>query len=839
MQHYDVIVAGCGPVGALLTVLLGSAGVRVLNVDRDTAPYSAPRAVAADDATLRQIGAQCTGIARWLHESSLHCPIDLRTGPPTDPKSWSVIGPEPPVLVPATGFMDTLFLHQPDFERQLRARIAQLPTAKLQLGTAITGYRVRNPATDALNAARIAVTLETVAEAISTAKAAAASAPEPSASPERSSTVSGTASTVTARYLVGADGGASTVRRLMGAGFEGSSFPDEPWVVVDVETEDPAVLAGWRCFNFICDTARPFVHVPLPGNSCGRRFEFMLLAGEKPDAMATREAACALLRTHARVDPAALRLRRIAVYTFHARMATSWRAGPVLLAGDAAHCMPPFRGQGMCAGLRDAAALSWRLAHVIHGHAAEEALLPSYEVERRAHVQSVVAVAALMGRLITIRNRPIALLRNLAFGCAYRCPLTHGHIKTPFAPPAAIKAGLIHAAARGGGGGAGGGAAALVGFAGLGSASPRALAAVPAPPAAAPGTATAGAAAMPATASSASSGAGQLLLSAPSCGGAGEPLPNAPVVYVTAAGRHIRGRLDEFLTPDGPALLRLAAAVSAAAAVGVPEAADVSAGGAEPAAAAIAKLGRARSTRVSGSARSEPHAAPAPPVASCHAPPWVVLLAPHTIRGSADDLFRMRDLRERARQAFGDAVVVVQMLPGCGGASRARLHASIVLQKLGAGGSSAKPIHPHAQRIAAGLNEHRGSFTDIVNRLDVVAKPEPLRPATALSELDDREEIWCAGSDVALVDIDGSIGEWLRTAANGADMIAVRPDRVVYGTYKMEISGSRAARRLPRACDYPLVWITCAILLALLVQQLCARWAQQWYYRLQLAFRLA
>lgn len=799
MQHYDVVVAGCGPVGALLSLLLASSGVRVLNVDRDTAPYSAPRAVAADDATLRQIGAQCTGLARWLHESSLHCPIDLRTGPPTDPRSWSVIGPEPPRLVPETGFMDTLFLHQPDFEAQLRGRLVRNPNATLQLGKAMTGFRLLAADSGASKAARVAVTLEDISSASSTA--------------------------VTARFLVGADGGASTVRRLMGAGFEGSSFPDEPWVVVDVETEDADVLATWTCFNFICDTGRPFVHVPLPGNSCGRRFEFMLLAGEKPDDMSTREAAAALLRKHARVDPAALRLRRIAVYTFHARMATTWRVGPVLLAGDAAHCMPPFRGQGMCAGLRDAAALSWRLAHIIGGHADEEALLPSYETERRAHVASIVRVAALMGRLITIRNKPIALLRNLAFGFAYRCPLTHAHIKTPFTPSSAVRDGLIHGAAVGAvptalrkpepdsvGGVSGAGAAA-----GGGSTTAK-------PSAANDGTASGS----ERSAGDRSAGVAGYC----ECGAVGQPLPNFPVVYVTAGGRHIRGRFDEFLTHDGPQLLAaVAAAATAATSAGTPatarSAAEATGGaGALPAASGLSPRDPVRGVDLRASAVASEQCAQALPAA--YAPPWIVLLGPHTIRRLETGGRGAKQLRAAARAAFGDAVVIVQMLPGSGGASRAKLHST---------GIPASSLHPQGRCVRAQLSEPMEISAPQVMDKSVRVERQELRAATDRSEIDPTQEAaWCDAADVAFVDIDGAVSHWLRGQASNADVAIVRPDRVVYGAYLTATAAASAlseptGRGFRRRSD--MTWVHVCLIFACLgavcavVANLCARTVTQ------------
>jgi hypothetical protein len=247
------------------------------------------------------------------------------------------------------------------------------------------------------------------------------------------------------RYLFGADGGASFVRRALGIPFEGESYPDEPWLVVDVETSDADIIARWQAFNFICDPARPFVHVPLPGPRCGRRFEFLLNRWEDAEAM-TSPSSIATILASIHVDVNAVRVVRATVYTFHARQARTWRHGNVVLLGDAAHCLPPFRGQGMCAGMRDAANLCWKVATALSlpvDCSGVKTLLRSYQTERQAHLRAVLAITLAMGQLIMLRSPPLAAVRNLVFSVLNAIPVTSGLMKMPFAPPKACNEGLL------------------------------------------------------------------------------------------------------------------------------------------------------------------------------------------------------------------------------------------------------------------------------------------------------------------------------------------------------------------------------------------------------------
>jgi 3-(3-hydroxy-phenyl)propionate hydroxylase len=160
-----------------------------------------------------------------------------------------------------------------------------------------------------------------------------------------------------------------------------------------------------------CDPARPTTYIPMVGTR--HRWEFMLLPGEDPAAIARPEKVWQLLKFW-NVEPREARIERAVVYTFHSALATQWRRGNLLLAGDAAHQMPPFLGQGLCSGIRDANNLAWKLGMVIEGEAPSN-LLASYESERSAHVRNFIELAVKLGEVIQAIDPEKARRRDLDF----------------------------------------------------------------------------------------------------------------------------------------------------------------------------------------------------------------------------------------------------------------------------------------------------------------------------------------------------------------------------------------------------------------------------------------
>jgi 3-(3-hydroxy-phenyl)propionate hydroxylase len=249
----------------------------------------------------------------------------------------------------------TMFV-QPELEAILRARIASMAGVDARFGALVTRFQADDGVT---------VTFEH----------------------------NGTTQHAHGRYLVGCDGASSFVRRALATQMEDLGF-DEPWVVVDTRMKRDIGLPSHIAYQF-CDPRRPTTCVPAgPGR---RRWEFMLLPGESRETMGAWDAVWPLLEPWGGRD--ALEPVRLAVYRFHALTARRWRVGPVLLAGDAAHQTPPFMGQGLCSGVRDAASLAWRLDRILAG-AASDALLDSYQEERAPHFRHVVETSVAMGRIV-------------------------------------------------------------------------------------------------------------------------------------------------------------------------------------------------------------------------------------------------------------------------------------------------------------------------------------------------------------------------------------------------------------------------------------------------------
>jgi 2-polyprenyl-6-methoxyphenol hydroxylase-like FAD-dependent oxidoreductase len=260
--------------------------------------------------------------------------------------------------------------HQPRLEAALEARARSFPHVRVLRGFDAHGLR------DAGNVVRV------------------------SARSER-----GTPLEVTARWAVGCDGANSFVRQAIGAGWSDLGFAHD-WLVVDVI---PHEARPWSPLNWqLCDPARPTTLVS--GGPGRRRWEFMRLPHERLEELNSREMAWKLLAPWD-VRPENATLERHAVYAFRGCVADRWRCGRVLLAGDAAHLMPPFAGQGMCSGLRDAANLAWKLDLVLRCLAGD-ALLDSYESERAPHARQIVEFSIALGRVICISDPSEAAARD-------------------------------------------------------------------------------------------------------------------------------------------------------------------------------------------------------------------------------------------------------------------------------------------------------------------------------------------------------------------------------------------------------------------------------------------
>jgi 3-(3-hydroxy-phenyl)propionate hydroxylase len=214
-----------------------------------------------------------------------------------------------------------------------------------------------------------------------------------------------------ARYVVGCDGARSLVRHAIGSRRVDLGL-HQPWLVVDLlcKPDSPRVKALPDYTVQLCDPARPMTVVSVGGDR--RRWEIMLMPGDDPERLTDPDIFWPMMVRW--VGPEDAHLERAAVYTFHSVVQEGWRKGRLLLAGDACHQTPPFLGQGMCAGLRDAANLAWKLATIVKD-GAPEALLDTYESERLPHVRTFIELAVKLGAVLQETDREAAARRDRRF----------------------------------------------------------------------------------------------------------------------------------------------------------------------------------------------------------------------------------------------------------------------------------------------------------------------------------------------------------------------------------------------------------------------------------------
>jgi 3-(3-hydroxy-phenyl)propionate hydroxylase len=327
LQDYDVVVAGLGPVGAVLALRLTRAGMTVLVLERTSSPYPLPRAIAADD-EVQELLARCGPglVEAMLHDQPVRFVSHGRAlGEIRFPRS-------------AAGFSGLSFFHQPTLEAGLQS----LLTCEVRRGVALTGF-----AADASG-----VTVRT------------------------------SEGEVRAGWLVGCDGASSTVRERAGIAWQGRDLPHR-WHVVD------AAGSHRDGFTYTCEPAMPTVDMPMPG---GHRWEFLLRHGQAPPEVP-------------------LPVVRATDYRYGARRAAQWVRGRVVLAGDAAHTMPPFAGQGLGAGIRDA----WALGALL-----PDGRVGEYQRLRAPHVREMTRLSLLVGAVLQARHGTTA--RDALLHKAFRAP---------------------------------------------------------------------------------------------------------------------------------------------------------------------------------------------------------------------------------------------------------------------------------------------------------------------------------------------------------------------------------------------------------------------------------
>ena len=353
---FDVAVVGLGPVGSTLANLLGLCGVNTLVLEREAQAYHLPRAVHFDDETMRVF--QTIGLSDAVLPHVILSP-GMRF---VDADGRLILDWGRPVEATPMGWHLSYRFHQPDLENVLNDGLRRWPHVVVRnrcdvfaLDQDEHGVRVRY---EDLGSGQLAETR--------------------------------------VRYVIGCDGARSLVRRFMGSPMDDLGF-HERWLVVDALLKRERPDLGDHSIQF-CNPKRPATYVRGTGNR--RRWEITVHPQEQTPAVTQPERIWQLLGPWISSDDA--EIERAAVYTFHSTIAKHWRNGRLLLAGDSAHQTPPFLGQGMCAGIRDAANLAWKLHAVLRG-GAEADLLDSYESERSPHVREFIELAIRLGGLINTK----------------------------------------------------------------------------------------------------------------------------------------------------------------------------------------------------------------------------------------------------------------------------------------------------------------------------------------------------------------------------------------------------------------------------------------------------
>ena len=358
----DVIVVGAGPTGLVLSNLLGQSGVRATVLERNGTTVEEPRAVSIDDESLRTL--QAIGVDRQLLPLLASGYGSHYKGP--NGSVFAVVEPTSREF----GFEKRNAFQQPELEAILRDNLAKHRSIDVHFGSEVTAVEQNDSGVTAVG-----------------------------------TDARGRPFKLKAKYLVGSDGARSLIRKTLGVELAGSSF-EQRWLIIDLfKTANP-----FRHTEVFCNPRRPAITLPGPHGT--RRYEFMLHPHED-EARATDERFVRALLGSVGPDADA-RLRRVKTYLFHARVAPTWRRGPIFLAGDAAHLSPPFAGQGMNSGIRDAHNLAWKLAAALRG-TRSDAILASYQTERLPHARAMIDLALGMGAVMMPKSRLRALLTRLMF----------------------------------------------------------------------------------------------------------------------------------------------------------------------------------------------------------------------------------------------------------------------------------------------------------------------------------------------------------------------------------------------------------------------------------------
>lgn len=379
----EVAILGAGPVGLTIANYLSKQGVAVTIVEQLDSLIDYPRAIGIDDESLRTI--QSLGLVDQVlpHTTPNHAMRFLT------PKGRCFADIQP--LTREFGFSRRNAFIQPQVDNVLLQGLKQYKNTQVLFSRQLTQF--------SQDADGVTLNLQNK---------------------------EGDAETIRAQYLIACDGGNSYVRRNLGIAFEGETAPNQ-WIVIDLENDPLATPHIYLC----CDPVRPYVSAALPHGI--RRFEFMVMPGETQEELSKPENIAKLL---SKVLPSTdgIEVIRQRVYTHNARIADKFRVDRILLAGDAAHIMPVWQGQGYNSGMRDAFNLAWKMALVVQGKAGP-ALLDSYQIERKDHAKAMIDLSVMAGHVLAPPKKWQGFVRDgIAYALNYIKPIKQYLLEMRFKP---------------------------------------------------------------------------------------------------------------------------------------------------------------------------------------------------------------------------------------------------------------------------------------------------------------------------------------------------------------------------------------------------------------------